>query len=65
MNSRIKINDYITVTSEQNKISIYIQEKRFQDFEYSFINSILNKSKNQLRKTTLQHNYVENKSDKD
>ncbi len=65
MNSKIIINDYITVSSEQNKISIYIQEERFQEFEYSFINKILKKSKSQLEKTNLQGNYVENKFDKD
>ena len=65
MNLKIKINDYITVSSEQNKISIYIQEERVQEFEYSFINKILKKSKSQLEKANTQDIYTENKFDKE
>jgi len=63
MNSKIKINDHITVSSEHNKISIYIQEERFREYEYSFINKILKKSNSQLEKANAQDNYVENKFD--
>lgn len=65
MNSKIKINDYITVSSEQNKISIYIQGERFQEFDYSFINKILKTSQSQLEKTNTQGKYVKNIYKKD
>jgi len=65
MNSNIKVNDYITISSERNKILIYIQGERFQEFDYSFINKILKTSKNQLEKTNTQGKYVKNKYKKD
>ncbi|MFX1573183.1 MAG: rhomboid family intramembrane serine protease [Promethearchaeota archaeon] len=54
MNSKIKISDYITISSEKNKILIYIQGERFQEFDYSIITKILKASKNQLKKTNTQ-----------
>jgi len=65
MNSKIKVNDYITISLESNKILIYIQGERFQELDYSFINKILNASKNQLEKTNTQGKYVKNKFKKD
>ena len=60
MNSKIKVNDYITISSERNKILIYIQGERFQEFDYSFINKILKTSKSQLEKTNTQGNNIKN-----
>ncbi|MFX1503431.1 MAG: rhomboid family intramembrane serine protease [Promethearchaeota archaeon] len=65
MNSTVKINDYITLSSEQNKITVFIQEEKFQEFEYSFINGILNKCKNQLKKINNQCDYIVTKFGKD
>ncbi|MBY8992556.1 MAG: rhomboid family intramembrane serine protease [Candidatus Lokiarchaeota archaeon] len=60
MNSKIKINDYITVCLEHNKILIYIQGERFQELEYSFLNKILNASENQKEETKTQGKITEN-----
>ena len=65
MISKIKVNDYITISSEKNKILIYIQGERFQEFDYSFINKILKTSKSQLEKTNTQGKYAENNYKKD
>ena len=65
MNSNIKINDYITISSERNKILIYIQGERFREFDYSFINKLLKTSKSQLEKTNTQGKYIINKYKKD
>jgi len=58
MNSNIKVNDYLTISSESNVISLYIKGERFQEFDYSFINKIIKASKNQLEKTNTQDKYV-------
>jgi len=65
MISKIKVNDYITISSEKNKILIYIQGERFQEFDYSFINKILKTSKSQLEKTNTQGKYAKNNYKKD
>lgn len=52
MNS--KINNYITISSERNKILIYIQGERFQEFDYSSINKILKTSNSTSEKTNIQ-----------
>ncbi|MFX1278008.1 MAG: rhomboid family intramembrane serine protease [Promethearchaeota archaeon] len=54
MNSKIKINKYITVCLEHNKILIYIQGERFQELEYSFLNRILNANKDKIKETITQ-----------
>ncbi|TKJ22145.1 MAG: hypothetical protein CEE43_07970 [Promethearchaeota archaeon Loki_b32] len=65
MNSKIKVNDYITISSESNKILIYIQGEKFQELDYSSINKILKTSKNQLEETNTQGKYAKNKYKKD
>ena len=65
MNSKIKVNDYITISSERNKILIYIQGEKFQEYDYSFIDEVLKRSKSQLEKTNAQGKHVNNEHKKD
>lgn len=60
MSSKIELNDYIAIGLEYNKILIYIQEERFQELEYSFLNKILNACKVQLEEVKKQVKIVEN-----
>ena len=43
MGLKIEINDYIIISSERDKILIYIQGEKFQEYEYSFIEKTIKK----------------------
>jgi len=65
MNSKIKINDFITISSERNKVIIYIQGERFQEFDYFVINKILKTNKNHIKKIKTKKEYIKYKYEKD